>query len=123
MTKDERGENAFDPSLINRLTILADKERKVNEYKKRWRIKGNIIAKGETKKGNITLSIKKGEVEHKFTILKSHKERYALAKKLSVGRSVYAEGIHELRIVICTRLKTLEKGIRDDKQTRLEEYA
>ena len=43
----------IDTTLIDALKVLADKERKIKEYKKRLRIKGKIAAKGTTKKRNI----------------------------------------------------------------------
>ena len=112
----------IDTTLIDTLKVLADKERKIKEYKKRLRIKGKISAKGTTKKGNLTLTIEKDEDNFKFTILKSHKERYALAAKLKIGRSVSIEGIPKFRIIICTRLKTLDRGLMKGKQAKLESF-
>ena len=108
----------IDTTLIDCLTILANKEKKLKEYKRRLRVKGKVVEKGITKKGNITLKIKKDENEYKFTVLKSHKERFALAEKLITGKSVSIEGISKFRMIICTRLKALEKGIQE-KQTKL----
>ncbi len=113
----------IDKTLINYLTALANEEKKINEFKRRLRIKGNVSAKTATKKENITLTIKKDDEEYKFTILKSHKERYALASKIDVGRNVSAEGIHKFRIIICTSLKILDKGISQGKQAKLEKYS
>ena len=110
----------IDKTLINKLTELANKEKKLKEYKRRLRIKGKIAEKGTTKKGNITLKIKKDESDYKFTVLKSHKERFALAEKLKVGQSISLEGIPRLRMIICTRLKYLDKGLLEGKQTTLE---
>src|SRR3989344_1893080 len=110
----------IDTSLIDRLTILANKEKKIKEFKKRLRIKGKVVAIGETKKRNITLTIKKGEDDFKFTVLKSYKESFALAERLSIGKSVSAHGIPKFRMIICTKLKELEKGIDESKQRRLE---
>lgn len=109
----------IDTTLIDRLTVLANKEKKIKEYKRRLRIKGKVIGKGTTKKGNITLKIKKDENDYKFTVLKSHKEHFALAEKLSIGKSVSIEGIPKFRMIICTRLKAMEKGIQEGKQTKL----
>lgn len=111
----------IDTTLIDRLTVLANKEKKIKEYKRRLRVKGKVAAKGTTKKGNIVLNIKKDENEYKFTVLKSHKERFATAEKLKVNNSVAIEGIPKLRMIICTRLKQLEKGIQEGKQTKLQE--
>ncbi len=110
----------IDTTLIDKLTEMANKEKKIKEFKKRLRIKGKVVAKGKTKKGNIALTIKKSEDEFKFTILKSHKESFALAEMLSIGKSVSAHGIPKFRMIICTRLKLLEKGIDESKQKRLE---
>ena len=109
----------IDTTLIDRLTVLANKEKKLKEYKRRLRIKGKITEKGTTKKGNITLKVKKDDNEYKFTVLKSHKERFALAEKLKLNNSISIEGIPKFRMIICTRLKALEKGIQEGKQTRL----
>lgn len=113
----------IDTALIDRLTVLANKEKKIKEYKRRVRIKGKVVEKGTTKKGNLTLKIKKDENEYKFTVLKSHKERFTLAEKLKVNNSVSIEGIPKFRMIICTRLKALEKGIQEGKQTKLKEEA
>ena len=110
----------IDTTLIDKLTEMASKEKKIKEFKKRLRIKGKVLAKGETKKGNITLTIRKGEDEFKFTVLKSHKESFALAERLSIGKSVSVHGIPKFRMIICTRLKVLDKGIDESKQRKLE---
>ena len=113
----------IDTTLIDRLTVLANKEKKIKEFKRRLRIKGKITEKGTTKKGNITLKVKKDDNDYKFTVLKSHKERFALAEKLKVNNSISAEGIPQFRMIICTRLNALEKGIQEGKQTKLTKEA
>ena len=110
----------IDTTLIDKLTEMANKEKKIKEFKKRLRVKGNVVTKGITKKGNITLTVRKGEDDLKFTVLKSHKESFALAEKLAVGKSVSAHGVPKFRMIICTSLKVLEKGIDESKQKRLE---
>jgi tRNA(Ile2) C34 agmatinyltransferase TiaS len=107
-------------SLIEKLTELANKEKKVKEFRNRTKIKGKIVEKGTTKKGNMTLTIQRGEHKLKFTVLKSHKERFSLAERLTIGRSVSAIGISKLRMIICVSLKQLEKGIDDGRQTTLQ---
>ena len=109
----------IDTTLIDRLTILANKEKKIKEFKKRLRVKGKVTAKVTTKKGNITLTVKKDEDELKFTVLKTHKESFALAEKLAVGKSVSVQGIPKFRMIICTKLKILDKGIDESKQRKL----
>ena len=109
----------IDTTLIDRLTVLASKEKKIKEFKRRLRIKGRVTEKGTTKKGNITLKIKKDDNEYKFTVLKSHKERFTLAEKIKINSSVSAAGIPKFRMIICTSLKALEKGIQEGKQTKL----
>jgi len=111
----------IDKTLINRVKKLADEERKVKEFKSRIRIKGNIVAKSLTKKGNIKLTVKRNDTEISFIILKSHQNKYFLAEKLSLGRSVSVEGIRKkFRMIICTKLKVLDKGISNSRQLRLE---
>ena len=107
----------IDTTLIDTLKVLADKERKIKEYKRRIRLKGIVIAKGMTKNKNITLTINEDAL--KFTVLKSHKERFALAQKINVGKSVSIEGIPKFRMIICTRMKIIEKGIDRNKQIKL----
>ena len=109
----------IDTTLLDKIKILADKERKIKEYKRRFRIKGKVVTKGMTKNGNISLTIGKDEDTYKFTVLKSHKERYALAEKLKIGKSVSIEGIPKFRMIICTRMKIIEKGIDRNKQIKL----
>ena len=109
----------IDTKLLDKIKILADKERKIKEYKRRFRIKGKVVTKGMTKNGNISLTIGKDEDTYKFTVLKSHKERYALAEKLKIGKSVSIEGIPKFRMIICTRMKIIEKGIDRNKQIKL----
>lgn len=111
----------IDKTLINTLTEMANKEKKIKEFKKRLRVKGKVAAKGTTKKGNITLTVRKSEDKFKFTVLKSHKESFALAEKLAVGKSVSVQGIPKFRMIICTRLKMLEKGVDESKQRKLVE--
>ena len=112
----------IDKTLINTLKVMANQERKIKEFKKRIRLKGKVTDKGTTKKGNITLSIEKDGETDKFTILKTHKESFALAEKLKKGNSVSIEGIPKFRMIICTRLKLLGKGIADGKQVKLNQY-
>ena len=109
----------IDTTLIDRLTVLANKEKKIKEYKRRLRVKGKVVEKGTTKKGNILLKIKKDDNEYKFTVLNSHKDRFTLAEKLKMNNSVSMEGIPKFKIIIYTRLKVLEKGIQEGKQTQL----
>ena len=109
-------------TLLDTLKLLVDKEKKIKEYKRRIRIKGRIIAKGKTKKGNITLKVEKEGEDYNFTVIKSHKERFALAEKLETGRSVSIEGIPKFRIIICTRLKAADKEAAKGKQIKLEGF-
>lgn len=110
----------IDATLIDKLTKMANKEKKIKEFKKRLRFKGKVAAKGTTKKGNITLTVKNGGDKFKFLILKSHKESFELAEKLAVGKSVSVQGIPKFRFIICTKLKLLDKGIDESMQRRLE---
>ncbi|MFH1711198.1 MAG: hypothetical protein ABH840_02715 [Nanoarchaeota archaeon] len=109
----------IDKTLINTLTEMAKQEKKIKEFKKRFRVKGKVVGKGVTKKENITITVKEKEDEFKFTVLKSHKESFALAKKLAVGRSVSVMGIPKFRMIICTKLKVLDKGIDGSEQRKL----
>ena len=113
----------IDTTLIDKLKVLANKEKKVKEYKRRLRIKGKVKALGKTKNDNLTLTVEKDKEDYKFTVLKSHKERFALANKLHKGNSVSVEGIPRFRAIICTRLNLLEKGIAEGKQEKLVSYS
>jgi tRNA(Ile2) C34 agmatinyltransferase TiaS len=110
----------IDKTLINIVTEMANKEKKIKEFKKRFRAKGKVVKKGKTKKGNIILAVKEKEDEFKFTVLKSHKESFALAEKLAIGKSVSIIGIPKFRMIICTKLKVLDKSIDDSRQMTLE---
>ena len=109
----------IDTTLIETLGEMAKKEKQLKDYKRRLRVKGRLTKKSLTKSGNIKITIRKEEEDYSFIVLKSHKERFAIAKKLAVGKSVSAEGIPKFRMVICTKLKVLEKGILEGKQERL----
>lgn len=97
--------------IIRKLVI---KEKKVNEYKKRIRLKGIIEKKSLSKKENIILTINKTN----FTILKSHKEKFNLAEKLNINDNVSIEAIPKFKINICTKLKKLDYK----KQHNLNEF-
>jgi len=92
----------IDTTLIETLGEMVRKEKKLKGYKRRVRAKGRLAKKSLTK-----------------SVIKTHKERFAIAKKLAVGKSVSAEGIPKFRMVICTRLKVLGKGILEERQERL----
>ena len=109
--------NKIDKTLLNTLTVLARKEKKGKEFSRRVRVKGKVIAKGLTKNGNIKLVVQKGEDKYGFVIIKSHKERYALAEKLAEGSLVSAEGINKFRAVICTKLKQIQRFDNSEQAT------
>ncbi len=95
----------IDRTLINELSAMSRKEKKAKEFKRRVRAKGKIIKKGMTKNSNIRLSVQKGREKINFIVIKTHKERYALAEGLEIGDNVSAAGIRKLRAIICTQLK------------------
>lgn len=109
----------IDTTLLDKLKVLAKKEKKLKEYKRRLRLKGRIVSKSMTKNKNIKLTVKKDEEKYSFIVIKTHKERYALAEKLSLGKAVSIEGIPKFRMTICTKLKVLDKGISEERQERL----
>lgn len=110
--------NPINKTLINALSELALKEKKIKEFKRRIRVKGKIITKGKTKKGSIKLIIKKGEDKYNFVVVRAHKEKYALAEKLKVGSFVSVVGISRFRAIICTQLKQI-KRIDESRQATL----
>ena len=99
----------MDKTLINTLKKLASKEKNIKEFKKRLRIKGRVSKKELTKKGNIKLSVQYKEDKYPIIILKSHKETYALAEKVSVGTPVSVQAIPQFRMNICTQIKMIQK--------------
>ena len=112
----------IDTTLINIVKEMVEQERKIKEFKSRIRIKGKVANKSLTKNGNIKLIVKKEEIEISFIILKSHKDKYFLADKLAIGRSVSLEGVRKkLRMIICTKLKVLDKGTDNSKQMKISE--
>src|SRR3989337_740624 len=96
--------NQIDRTLINRISELARKEKKIKEFKSRVRVKGKII-----KKGSIKLIVQKADDKYNFVVIKTHKENYALAERLEVGSFVSVVGISKFRAIICTQLKQLHK--------------
>lgn len=110
--------NKIDRTLINAISELARKEKKIKEFKSRIRVKGKLIKKGKTKKGSIKLIIEKGGDKYNFIVIKAHKENYALAEKLRIGSFVSAVGINKFRAIICTQLKQLNK-VDESRQTTL----
>jgi tRNA(Ile2) C34 agmatinyltransferase TiaS len=112
----------IDKTLINTLTVLARKEKKVREFKGRVRVKGKIVKKGLTKKGNIRLTVQKGEGKYNFIIIKSHKDDYALAEKLAKGSFVNAEGINKFRAIICTKLKKIQRIETSEQKMLIEQF-
>lgn len=112
----------IDTTLIDHLTVLAKKEKKIKEYKRRVRIRGRVVKKAMTKNGNITFYIQNVEPHFfKFIILRSHRERFVLAEKLKAGQSISIEGIPKVNTIICSRLKYLEKGVEKGIQKTLDD--
>ncbi len=109
--------------LLETLKEMVKKEKISKHFKRLLRVKGAITAKSLTKKGNISLKVKKEEDECNFTVLKSHKERYSLAEKLEVGNWVSAAEIPRFGTAICTQLKKISKPTDEGKQATLKDYA
>lgn len=112
----------IDTTLIKTLEALARKERKIKEFKRRVRMKCKVVSKGITKNGNISLKVEKEGENCSFTVLKSHRERFALAGKLETGKMVSIAGIPKFRMVICTLLKPLEKVKGVEMQEKLKSF-
>ena len=112
----------IDTTLIKTLTALAKKEKKIKGFRRRVRVRGKVVAKGVTKSGNISLKVEMEGESCSFTVLKSHRERFALAGKLEVGKAVSIAGIPRFRTVICTFLKPLEKVKGIEKQEKLKGF-
>ena len=110
--------NQMDRTLINTISELARKEKKINEFKSRIRVKGKIVKKGKTKKGSIKLIVQKADDKYNFVVIKAHKENFALAERLEVGSFVSVVGISKFRAIICTQLKQLHK-MDESRQTIL----
>lgn len=109
----------IDRTLLNILGEMVKEKKQKEFYRTRPKIKGKIKEKKTTKKGNITLTIQRGEKEISFTVLKTHKERFARAQKLSVGSTVSAAGIPKFRMNICTQLQPVLKETDNSRQVRL----
>lgn len=111
----------IDRTLINHLEAIVKKEKIAKSFSRRLRVKGILIAKSETKKGNLRITVRKGENESRLLIPKTHKERYALASKLPIDSKVSVEGIKSKFTIICAKLKVLE-AIDESKQSNLVEF-
>ena|SRR3989344_2158648 len=103
--------------LLQTLHAMVEKKNKKNSFRTRARIKGRITKKNVTKNNNITLTIKRGEREINFLVLKHHKNKFALAQKLNINNPVFAEGIRKFRFIICTKLNL--KQIRRNKTNNI----
>lgn len=112
----------IDKTLINTLSKLAKEEKIIKSFRGRVRFKGEIVKKGKTKNGNIRLKIMKGEDIYNFVVIKTHKERFALAERLKKGELVSAVGIRRFRAVICTQLKEIT-AIDESKQVQLKGFS
>lgn len=106
--------------LLKIVTEMASKEKKIKEFKRRIRVKGEIIKKGLTKNKNIKLIVRKGDDKYNFVVIKTHKDKFELAQTLNVGDFVSATGVSRFRAVICTQLKKIKRI--DEKQIKLEEF-
>jgi len=93
--------NQIDRTLINTISELARKEKKIKEFKSRVRVKGKLIKKGKTKKGSIKLFIQKDDDKYNFVVIKTHKENFNLAEQLKVGSFVSAVGINKKDRGLC----------------------
>lgn len=111
----------IDKTLINALSEMTREAKRIKRFKDRLRIKGEIVKKGKTKNDNIRLKIKEKNDLFNYIVLKSHKERYALAEKLKIGEFVSAVGIRKYRAVICTQLKQIY-NIDNSNQQALPSY-
>jgi len=103
--------------LLKLVKEMAAKEKKLKEYRGRHHLKGELLEKTLTDKKNIKLKIQEKDGTSTLIVLKSHKERYALAALLSAGAYVSATGIPKFRYLLCTRLKrikTPEPGTQTD---------
>jgi hypothetical protein len=107
--------------LLEIVQDMAQKEKKLKEYKRRIHARGRIIEKKVTDNGNIKLKVQKGEDNFNFIVIKSHKERYELANKLQKGECVSASGIPKFRYLLCVKLKKI-KNIDESRQIGLDGF-
>src|SRR3989344_6107738 len=98
----------FDNTLLKTLDKLVKKEKLAKHFSRRLRVKGLLIAKSETKKGNLRIIVQKGENEYGLIIPKTHKERFALASKLPLNSNVSVVVIKSKLMIICAKIKVLE---------------
>ena len=109
----------IDKSLMNVLDSMVKEEKKKKGFLKMQRMKGKLAEKSLTKNGNLKLTVKRDKEELSFIVLKSHKDKFTLAKRMKIGNSIFIEGIPKLFMIICTKLRYLEKSIDDSMQTKL----
>lgn len=112
----------MDKTLMNLTKELADKERKIKEFKNRLRCKGRVTGITYTKKGHLKLTLKNKRGEFSCIILRTHMESYILAQKASIGTPVSIQAIPKLRMNICTKLKILTK-FDESNQTCLRDFS
>lgn len=109
----------IDETLINNLESMAAKEKKAEPYKRKARMRGVVKEKSFTKKGNIPLKIRKDDGELCFTVLKNHKERFAAAENLVLGRTKedwYYQGLEYIGVGRKAEgIKCFNKALKLDK--------
>ncbi len=112
----------FDNTLLKTLDKLVKKEKLAKHFRSRLRVQGTLITKAQTKKGNLRITVQKGENEYRLIIPKTHKERFALATKLPLNSNVSVEGIKSKFMIICAKIKAVET-IDESKQKNLDGFA
>ena len=65
---------------------MAKKEKNLKLYKSRRHVKGEVIKKSKTKSGNIKLRVLCENNKYTFIVIKSHKDRFALAEEYPIHR-------------------------------------
>ena len=100
---------------------MAKKEKNLKLYKSRRHVKGEVIKKSKTKSGNIKLRVLCENNKYTFIIIKSHKDRFALAERLKKGDFVSICGYPKFRWVLCTRLSQI-KNLDKSSQINLEKF-
>ena len=109
----------FDKTLINKLKILAKKEKIAKSFARRLRVKGTLTAKSDTKNGNLRITVTKDQIKYNLIIPKTHKERYLLAQSLPINSFVSVEATRSKFMNICVKIKILD-SIDESKQSKLE---
>ena len=105
----------FDNTLIK----LLERETLIEKWKKKPRIKGEVIRKKITKKGSFMFTIKTTKLDYDIVVPKHRKNEFELAKNIHKGDFIKVTGERNMDVIFCDRIQKLSKNVLKEKQIKL----